>query len=157
MEQNTYERLMAAALRYVSFRPRSRKELQDFLVRTLKRHHTTADACIENVMIRLEEMGYVNDTAFAAWWIRQRTAVTPKGISYIRQELSRKGIDPDVIAHHIRYASVSEHEGARMIVERKKKVWERLAQPERKKKIFGLLARRGYSAEVIRSIVDGIS
>ena len=65
-QSDVYEKLMAASIRFVSYRPRSRKEITDFIVRKLKTGHTTAPLVIRKVLERLTDLKYVDDIVFAS-------------------------------------------------------------------------------------------
>ena len=139
MNETEYERLLGAAIRFVSFRPRSKKELRDFCIKTLKRHHTTAPLVIDQVIERMTELGYVNDDKFAEWWISQRTAFRPKGKRVIEAELLAKGIrNPEI--------DIDERTLAQKALERKKGVSD-------KQKLANFLYRRGFTVSVVDDIL----
>lgn len=145
MESTVYEALIAAALRFISFRPRSEKEIRIFLETKLKKSRTTAPIVLNKVLFRLRELGYVDDTKFAEWWINQRTGRKPKGRRIIEQELKRKGIDTDI--------HIEEKELARRAVQKKREVWKRLSVQARKKKLSDFLYRRGFDWDTISGII----
>lgn len=147
-QSDVYEQLMGAVLRFVSFRPRSEKEIREYLGKKLHRSHTTAPIVLEKVLARLRELGYADDVKFAAWWVGQRTGRKPKGRKLIERELAAKGIQWQVI--------VNEKELARQAVEKKLDVWKTLSHFEQKKKISEFLYRRGFDWDAIGSIVDEV-
>ncbi len=156
-QSDVYEKLMAASIRFVSYRPRSRKEITDFIVRKLKTGHTTAPLVIRKVLERLTELKYVDDVVFASWWVNQRTGRKPKGARVIHQELLQKGIPPEIIDEAIRAVMKderSEQTLAKAAAEKKLSIWSRLPLPEQKHKLIQYLLRRGFTSEVIRSVVD---
>ncbi len=158
-QSEVYERLMASAIRFVSYRPRSRKELNDFIARKLKNSHTTAPLVVAEVMRRLTDLGYADDYAFGAWWVSQRTGRNPKGARAIRAELLGKGIAPDVadaaISHGMQ-AETSERELAKAALEKKLKLYALLPRAEKKRKLADFLLRRGFSSEVVWGVVDDV-
>lgn len=156
-QSDVYEKLIAASIRFVSYRPRSAKEITDFVTRKLKNSHTTAPLVIQKVLERLTELGYIDDHAFGIWWVGQRTGRKPKGAKAIRLELLRKGIAPEVISESIAKVMKeerSEPELAKAAAEKKVGVWRKLPLPERKHKLIQYLMRRGFTSEVIRGVVD---
>ena len=156
-QSEVYERLINASIRFVSYRQRSEKEIRDFLAKTLLRHHTTAPDVSLHVIERLRELGYVNDDAFAAWWVSQRTGRKSKGERAIRMELMQKGIDPSCIERAIRQGMTgerSEKELAKAEVMKKRERWSALPALMRKKKMVEYLSRRGFSSDTIWSVVD---
>lgn len=154
-----YEKLIGAALRFVSYRPRSKKEIHDFLVGKLKKSHTSAPQAVDTVMERLSELGYADDVAFGTWWVTQRTGRKPKGASVISLELVRKGLDQEVIDQiigAIMQGDRSERDLAKKAGEAKIHTWKHKPRLEQKRKLADYLMRRGFASEVIWSVVDDI-
>ncbi len=89
-----YSLELAAAINFVSFRPRSEAEVRARLKRNYPDAPQTATA---RVMQRLVELKYVNDVEFVRFWIQARNASAPRGRLLLRQELSQKGIAKPLI------------------------------------------------------------
>lgn len=156
-QSEVYEKLIAAAIRFVSFRPRSEKEIRDFLSRKLAKSHTTAPLVITHVLKRLTDLGYINDYEFSAWWVGQRTGRKPKGERVIRMELMRKGISPvviDEVVGSIMKGERSEPSLAKAAIEKKREGWKNLPLLEQKRKLADYLMRRGFSSDVVWSVID---
>lgn len=83
--------LLDSALKYLSYRPRSRKEIIDFL-----RRKTSVTDLINQTLEKLEKLKLINDAAFAKWLIESRSRSRPRGLRLIKQELRQKGINIDV-------------------------------------------------------------
>lgn len=79
--------------RYLASRPRSRWEVE----RRLKRAGAAEDV-IAATLSRLEQLSFVDDLAFARWWIEQRDRHAPRGRRLVEAELRQHGVPPDVIA-----------------------------------------------------------
>lgn len=154
-----YEQLIGACIRFVSYRPRSRKEIDDFIKRKLAGSHTTAPLVLHQIANRLTELGYLNDRSFAAWWVSQRTGRKSKGAKAIRQELEQKGIAPDIIDEAITTImrdDRSELTLAREALTKKRNVWRTYSIPQQKQKFAQYLLRRGFSSEIVWRVVDEI-
>jgi regulatory protein len=80
------------ALNYLSFRPRSREEVR----RYLRRKETPPDI-IEAALARLDRLDFVNDRAFASFWIETREQFNPRGARALKNELRMKGVGRDVV------------------------------------------------------------
>jgi len=156
MDETVYEKLMGAVLRFVSYRPRSEKELRDFCQKTLKRHRTTAPIVVRQVLTRLRDLGYADDEAFINWWVNQRTSSTPKGKRVIVSELMSKGIDREVIDVYFSETKnrVDEYALAIKAIEKKNNRWSKLPPSEQKKKLYGFLTRRGFDSNTVYRVVD---
>ena len=153
MDNPYYERLVNAAIRYVSFRPRSVKELTDFLNKKLTRWKISGAGLLAKVIARMEELGYADDEKFAQWWVSQRTEFKPKGNRYIQMELRGKGVPDDVIASALALrGSVILLAAAKQAVAKKMPVWAKLSPLERKKKLYEYLARRGFDSNTISRV-----
>jgi regulatory protein len=66
-------RAYARAVGFVSLRPRSRRELEGYLVRK-----GFVEAEVKAAIERLRKLGLVDDRAFARSWIESRMAVRPR-------------------------------------------------------------------------------
>lgn len=153
MDNPYYEKLVNAAIRFVSFRPRSNKELTDFLNKKLTRWEQPGAGLIAKVIGRMEELGYADDGKFAEWWVDQRTAFKPKGNRYIQMELKAKGVPEAVIASVLASrGSESLLEAAKHAVAKKMPFWAKLPRMVRKKKIYEYLARRGFDSNTISKV-----
>lgn len=156
---DVYERLIGACIRFVSYRPRSGKEMDDFIRRKLADSHTTAPLVTHNVVDRLVELGYIDDHAFAAWWVSQRTGRKSKGARAIRRELEQKGIAPEIIEaaiSTIMKEDRSELMLAKVALEKKRFAWSTLPKVLQKQKLAQYLLRRGFASEIVWRVVDEI-
>ena len=140
----TYERLLGASIRFVSYRPRSEKEIRNFLQKKLTRWKIFGGTVVQKVADRLAELGYLDDAKFAAWWVEQRQTFKPKGKRLIMQELKAKGVGVEDV-----YIAQDEIEAARRAVQKKLTLWEKLSTLDRKKKLSNFLTRRGFAYDTI--------
>lgn len=158
MENPYYDRLLAAALRFVSYRPRSEAEFTDFLQKKLKKWDVAGDLLLEKVKTRMSELGYIDDDAFIAWWISQRLRFRPKGMRIIKQELLKKGFPRDrieeVISRLTKEDGVSEEEAAKKAVQKKIILWAKLPRIEQKRKLYTFLVQRGFTSGTISRVID---
>ena len=155
MDNPYYELLVNAAIRFVSFRPRSEHEFREFLTKKLTKWKVTGHVLLDKVVARMEELGYADDEKFAVWWVDQRTAFKPKGNRFIKMELKAKGVSEAVIDSVLASrGSQSLLEAARKAVEKKMSLWVKLPIFERKKKLYDYLGRRGFDFEIIRKLID---
>ena len=86
------ENIYASALNFLSYRPRSAREVE---MRLRRKGYTPEQ--IESVMERLRRVGLVDDLAFARFWVENRMAFSPRGPRLLRSELRQKGIGADVV------------------------------------------------------------
>lgn len=151
------ETLIAKAIGYVAFRPRSSGEIHSYLKKYSVRYGQ--ETC-EKAYERLKELGYVNDPEFTRLWIESRMRSKPKGKNLIILELVRKGIDKEVAVSALEEYfsgeknSYSELSLAKQALGKRIERWQTLPRRERYGKIAAFLLRRGFSSSVISTIVD---
>lgn len=121
-------------------RARSRKELSDKLAsRNVPGDVATA------LLDRFEEVGLVDDGAFARTWVSQRQQ--GKGLSrrVLAQELRRKGIDEEVAKEALdEIDPADELAAARDLVRKKLRSMRDLEDQVATRRLVGMLARKGY-------------
>jgi regulatory protein len=137
------------ALKLLSFRPRSKKELKD----RLKKKAFVGEV-IEQTLDRLEELNLIDDQKFASMWVEEKLKYRPTGRRVLERELYLKGIEKDIIQEVLDevYSGLDEKELALKILEKKKKQYAKLDEDVAKRRINNLLLRRGFSYQTIASI-----
>jgi SOS response regulatory protein OraA/RecX len=108
------EYIYSRCLRLLSIRPRSRKEIADFLDK-----HVGNDRSKQLIFDRLGI--FLNDEEFADFIVRKERSHNPKGDRVIRMKLQDKGIDEEIIAHAL--ASESDVQELIAVQYEKKKKW----------------------------------
>jgi|SRR6185369_990280 len=138
-------------IRFAMTRPRSKKEVSDWFRR--KEVHESMHEELFNKLMRLE---LLDDTKFANWWIAQRTSFRPKSKMVLTMELRQKGIDKDIIKVALSESGIDELSLAKQLVEKKRRVWEKLEGQDRKKKITYILGSKGFGWDIIKEILKNI-
>lgn len=152
MEQ--FEKYINISLKYLSYRPRSEKEVRD----NLKRKKTSPDI-IELVITKLKEQNFLNDADFVKWWIEQRTIFQTRGLHLIKRELLQKGITKELIDsqfHDLASDIPNDLERARKLA---KKRMERLKNIPLKKlyeRLVSFLRMKGFDFDIISKVVDEV-
>ena len=78
--------VLAAGARFLEARPRSADEVR----RRLREAGYRPDL-VEGTLVRLAELGYLDDAAFARAWVESRDRARPRGARALRDELRRSG------------------------------------------------------------------
>lgn len=139
------------AAMYLAVRPRSRAETRRRLLRTSPRRAAPPEDVVDRTLDRLERMGYLDDTAFAAYWAEQRERFSPRSARAIRQELRQHGVDAETAA-----ASANPDDDEERAVAAGRKRLGGLAQADYQTfytRMGGFLQRRGFSYGVARSAI----
>lgn len=136
------ERAFNAALNFLSFRPRSTRELEDYF----RRRGVDLDIK-QAVMDRLRRSHLLNDEEFARFWIENRQSFRPRGRRALRAELRQKGVDSQTIDEALDTAG-DEHDNA--LAAGRKKAWSYRSLEGREflVKMIAFLQRRGFAYAV---------
>lgn len=141
-----------AALRFLSFRPRSEKEVKDKLSQKFSQN------LVEKTISRLKKDKFLDEEEFTKAWIRNRMILKPKGKRFILQELIQKGVPKDLIKKILEkeYNQDKELLLAHEVAKSKLKYLKDLSQREKYQKMVGFLARRGFDWGVIKKVLEGL-
>jgi len=137
----------AKILNFLSFRPRTVKEVRD----RLKKYEVVDPAKQQLVIDRLHSKGYLGDLAFARWFIESRNAHRPRSPRMLAQELLSKGVGREDIASVI--GETQSEDISIQTILTKKLGAPRVLDLTEKQKINGYLGRLGYSWEAIKRVV----
>ncbi|MEO3777364.1 regulatory protein RecX [Micromonospora sp. B11E3] len=140
-------------LRQLAVRPRTRAELAGALARREISEEVAAE-----VLDRYDEVGIVDDAAFARAWVTSRHAGRGLARRALANELRQRGVDGDVASEALGALDAeTEAETARALVERKLRTVR--GEPEAVfRRLVGMLARKGYPPGVaIRAVKDALA
>ncbi|MEU5627945.1 recombination regulator RecX [Streptomyces tendae] len=148
------EQARAICLRLLTGTPRTRRQLADAL-----RKREIPDEAAEEVLSRFEEVGLINDGAFADAWVESRHHGRGLARRALARELRTKGVDATLIDAAVsRLDSEQEEETARDLVARKLRATRGLDRDKRLRRLAGMLARKGYpegmSLRVVRQALE---
>jgi len=135
-------------LRRLSAAPRTRGELEtDLLQRGADPHVSAA------VLDRFEEVGLIDDEAFASMWVESRHRGKALARSVLRQELRRRGVDAETIDAAVEQID-DDDEWSRAREFARTKVRIKPGEDPRKalQRLAGQLARKGYPGGMCFSV-----
>ena len=142
-----------AAQRALAARPLSTVDLR----RKLARKKFPPD-CIEETLARLTKVGFLSDEKFAQ--AKALSAATHKqhGRRRARAELSRAGIDTEVADRALDavYDKTDTTAVARKLAEKQAPRLKRLDPQIARRRLMGMLQRRGFDYEDIRPVIDEV-
>lgn len=140
------------AIDLLAVRARSTRDLQMRL-----RRAGAADASIAAAIERLQQLGFLDDDAYARNLARSR--VLSGGVSRRRigQELQRRGVSREVadgaIAETLEEVELDEEGAARLAGEKRLRALRSYDAATQKQRLYAFLARRGYAPDVIARVV----
>ncbi len=141
-----FGKCLNAALRFLSYRPRSEAEIRMRLRRKFE------EQTIDRVILHLKAGHMVDDVAFAQFWTENRESFSPRSKRMLKLELRRKGIEPEVIADVV--DGIDEEEAAYRAAERRARPWAKEERNNFRKKLGAFLVRRGFSYEVANRVIE---
>jgi regulatory protein len=135
---------------------RSRHELADRLAK-----RNVPDEVATRLLDRFEEVGLVDDEAFARQWIASRQPGKGLARRALAQELRRKGVADEVAREALDEIDPDDEEAAaRLLVRRKLRSMGGLDPAVATRRLAGMLARKGYppglAFAVVRDELDGV-
>jgi regulatory protein len=135
-------------------RPRTRAELAAAL-----RRRGIADDVAAGVLDRYDEVGLVDDAAFAQAWVSSRHHGRGLARRALASELRQRGVDGDTVAEAVdRLDPDTEAATARALVDRRLRSAGRAAPEAVFRRLVGMLARKGYPpALAVRVVKDALA
>jgi regulatory protein len=139
------------ALNFLSYRPRSEKEVRQ----NLKiKHGIIEEDIIDLIIERLKSGGLVDDSNFAELWVENRNEFRPRGSRALRTELRQKGSDEEIIALSLK--DLDEDKLALKAARKQSRKYKQLEWDQFRKKLTGFLARRGFPYGVISEVTPKV-
>lgn len=141
-------------LRQLTMAPRSRAQLATSLA-----SRGASDEVAQRVLDRFEQVGLVDDAAFAAGWVRSRHQVRGLSRRALAYELQAKGIAPDLAASALESLDADdERRAAEQLVARRLRTVQGLPREKQVNRLVAMLARKGYGSamavQVVRAALD---
>ena len=153
LRQTESERAREICLRQLAARPRTRAELAKALTRK-----EISEEVIAEVLDRYDEVGIIDDAAFARAWVSSRHHGRGLARRALANELRQRGVDAEVAGEALESVDdESEAETARALVDRKLRT--ATGTPEAIfRRLVAMLARKGYPAGIaIRAVKDALA
>ena len=139
-------RAHGAALRLLSYRPRTEQELRG----RLRRRYPTA--VVEQVVALLKAEGQLDDAQFANQWTASRESRNPRSAWAVRRELVARGVEGDVADDAVR--AIDDDEAAYRAGLKAARTLTGVDSATFRRRVWGYLRRRGFSDSVCRRTME---
>jgi regulatory protein len=142
-----------AALRYLSYRPRTEREVRDKL-----REQDFPDHEISATIDDLKRAKLLDDEAFAQMYVRDALALRASGRLLLKRKLLLLGVGRTLVDQVLDEAFVGvdqidvAHEAARKLLNKTGN--KKVDAVRMRNKVSGFLARRGYTWDVIEPVLN---
>ena len=148
-EADPYAVARSIALDRIAARDRTRHEL----AKALQAKNVPAEVA-EQVLDRLQEVGLINDAAFAEAWVESRQQRRHLSRPALRRELQAKGVDRDEIDAALESVDFGDElAAARDLARRKHASIATLDYPVRYRRLAGALSRRGFGSAIVTQVL----
>ena len=143
-KQSDFGKLYQRTLEWVLMRPRSEKEVRDYLCKKIYEKKIEEEEYINLIVEKLCSKGYLDDTKFAEYYVENR--FVKKGISRkrLRMELVKKGVDTEII-EQVLDGRNDEEEILKIIAKKRAKYDD--------EKLIVYLCRQGFPYQLAQSLV----
>jgi len=154
-QAGAFDKAMRVAMNRLNRRALSRRELDRKL-----REKDHDEAVRQRVLDRLEELGLLDDEAYGRALLREMQRGRPAGPRLMQQKLYQKGLDRKLIDRLVTEAAsdTSEQiERATQLARKRGAAMASLDAPTRNRRLYSLLARRGFESQVIQSAMEAVA
>ncbi len=143
----------ARAVRLLQRRPRSRHEIAQALRRRGVDEQMTAA-----VVHELQRAGWIDDAKFVRLWVRDRLALKPSGRRRLRFELLARGVSASLVEDALTEMLPIERESEVALAQAQRRATRLASLPPdvASRRLVGWLQRRGFSGEVVASVMRAI-
>lgn len=135
-----------AALRLLSHRPRSEREMSQ----RLRQRRLPANV-VQDEIERLRRAGLLDDEAFARAWVDDRQTSAPRGQRLLRSELLSRGVQNGIADEAVE--PVDDRAAALAVARGRARRLEGLDYQQFRKRLAGFLQRRGFGYEEVAHAV----
>lgn len=144
------DKAMKQALNRLNRRAMSRRDL-DFKLKGLGYEQAVRDSVLD----RLTELQFLDDEAYGRALIDATIRRKPAGPQLLRQKLYQKGIDRSLIEKLVGEATDAQDlaPGAVELARKRLVSLQRYDLQTRKRRLYGLLARRGFNPDTISTVM----
>lgn len=142
------EKAVEAAITFVSYRPRSEREVRDRL-----RRRAFSPPAIDYAIEKMRGWKYLDDRSFAEFWVENRVEHSPKGRRALASELRAKGVDRDVVDTVLNDTDLFEENAAMELARKRLRSLSGLDEQTQKRRLGAYLGRRGYGWDVVGPIL----
>ena len=143
--RSQYDAAWGAALRLLTYRPRTEREVRDRLARRFP------EDTVEDVVVALRAQRLLDDARFSRQWAESRSSRKPRSARMIARELLAKGVDGDVAEAAVR--EVDDDDSAYRAILKHSRTRGPSGDAAFQRRLLGYLQRRGFSMSVSRRAI----
>jgi regulatory protein len=142
-KEGEFSKAYNRVLNFLAIRPRSEREVQDYLFR--KQYDKEVSA---RIVERIIQKGYINDASFATSWVRSRQATKPVSRRRLQAELAAKGVKGEPQQDALQ--NYDERAALQKVIDKKR----HHTRYQDRQKFIAFLARQGFPYDLIQELLD---
>ena len=147
-QASEFGKLYQRALEWVLVRPRSMREVKDYLMRKLKGvPREESSEFSQEIISRLVSKGYLDDEKFAEWYVENRFVKKGVASHRLKIELMKKGVGGEIIDRVLSNSSRNDEEEILKMIAKKRAKYD-------DDKLTQYLCRQGFSYELAQNLVQ---
>ena len=147
VEEDVYKYAKELAASYLSYAPRTEKQLLDYLKRKGIDEKTGKKAAA-----LMEKYGYIDDEAYAKELVA--TYQSRLGPAALRSKLLEKGVSRELAEQYSQVPEDTRREAAAALAEKLRQKYAGLPLEKRRQRLYAALMRRGYAYGDIAHLLD---
>lgn len=156
--ESQFGKLYTRALEYALTRPRSLREMRDYLYRKTRDTRTKMGTIkkgvsvqlTERVFDRLVDKGYLNDEKFARFWVENRNVRKGASARKLQSELAAKGVSRELIGQVLGDSDRTDADELKKVIAKKINCYDD------RQKLIAYLARQGFRYGDIQDVLAEI-
>jgi len=157
--ESQFGKLYTRSLEYVLIRPRSQRELRDYLYRKTRDTRTkmgtikkgVSPELTERVFNRLLDKGYLDDEKFARFWVENRNTRKGSSLRKLQSELMAKGVERSIIERALQDTDRSDTDELQKIILKK------ASRYSDEQKLMAYLVRQGFSYDDVKQAIRSLN
>lgn len=154
--ESQFGKLYTRSLEYALIRPRSQREMRDYLYRKTRDSRTkTGDIkkgvskeLTERVFNRLFEKGYIDDMKFASFWVENRNVRKGSSMRKLQMELHGKGVDAAIVEQVLASTERADTDELQKIIAKKASRYDDV------QKLTAYLVRQGFRYDDVKEVLS---
>jgi Uncharacterized protein conserved in bacteria len=156
--ESQFGKLYTRSLEYALMRPRSQREMRDYLYRKTRDTRTkmgdirkgVSPELTERVFSRLFNKGYIDDEKFALFWVENRNVRKGSSLRKLQAELQAKGVERSIIERVLEGTERTD------IDELKKIIAKKASRYDDEQKLMAYLMRQGFRYDDVKEALRSL-
>lgn len=152
--QEDVQKALNRAYFFLKFRPRTKKEVRDYLLKKSEKYYHWSSEVIDQALLRLEQLDFINDEKFIDSYVHSRNALKPKGEFALRKELIGLGVEKSFIDNYFADNPLDEETSAFQVLKSRWLRYRHLDKKTRFEKAVQFLMRRGFTFSIAKKVTE---